>query len=418
MSEGKMTRRDFLATTAAVGATFVAPGFLRASQGRSTIRVGLIGCGGRGTGAVMDAVGTGEDVVLYAMADVFEDRLAGSANYLKEQLKERYQVEGRRFVGFDAYKAVMEQDLDVVILTTPPGFRPAHLSAAIEAGKHVFMEKPVAVDGPGIRQVLEAADAARQRGLNIVAGTQRRHDVAYREAMERIHAGAMGDVVAAYCYWNQGGLWMNPRKPEWSDMEWQLRNWLYFTWLSGDHIVEQHVHNLDVVNWGMGSHPVKAMGVGGRQVRTDPAYGHIYDHFAIEFEYENGVRMLSMCRQQEGTASRVAEHLVGTKGTSNANTWIQGEQPWRFDGERPNPYVEEHRHLIQALRGGSYINEGRQVAESTLTAILGRMAAYTGQEVTWEQALNSKENLMPEKLVFGPLPVPPVAMPGKTKIEV
>ncbi len=413
-----MTRRDFLATTAAVGATFVAPGFLRASQGRSTIRVGLIGCGGRGTGAVMDAVGTGEDVVLYAMADVFEDRLAGSANYLKEQLKERYQVEGRRFVGFDAYKAVMEQDLDVVILTTPPGFRPAHLSAAIEAGKHVFMEKPVAVDGPGIRQVLEAADAARQRGLNIVAGTQRRHDVAYREAMERIHAGAMGDVVAAYCYWNQGGLWMNPRKPEWSDMEWQLRNWLYFTWLSGDHIVEQHVHNLDVVNWAMGSHPVKAMGVGGRQVRTDPAYGHIYDHFAIEFEYENGVRMLSMCRQQEGTASRVAEHLVGTKGTSNANTWIQGEQPWRFDGERPNPYVEEHRHLIQALRGGSYINEGRQVAESTLTAILGRMAAYTGQEVTWEQALNSKENLMPEKLEFGPLPVPPVAMPGKTKIEV
>ncbi|GIV01651.1 MAG: dehydrogenase [Fimbriimonadales bacterium] len=413
-----MTRRDFLATTAAVGATFVAPGFLRASQGRSTIRVGLIGCGGRGTGAVMDAVGTGEDVVLYAMADVFEDRLAGSANYLKEQLKERYQVEGRRFVGFDAYKAVMEQDLDVVILTTPPGFRPAHLSAAIEAGKHVFMEKPVAVDGPGIRQVLEAADAARQRGLNIVAGTQRRHDVAYREAMERIHAGAMGDVVAAYCYWNQGGLWMNPRKPEWSDMEWQLRNWLYFTWLSGDHIVEQHVHNLDVVNWAMGSHPVKAMGVGGRQVRTDPAYGHIYDHFAIEFEYENGVRMLSMCRQQEGTASRVAEHLVGTKGTSNANTWIQGEQPWRFDGERPNPYVEEHRHLIQALRGGAYINEGRQVAESTLTAILGRMAAYTGQEVTWEQALNSKENLMPEKLEFGPLPVPPVAMPGKTKIEV
>ncbi len=413
-----MTRRDFLATTAAVGATFVAPGFLRASQGRSTIRVGLIGCGGRGTGAVMDAVGTGEDVVLYAMADVFEDRLTGSANYLKEQLKERYQVEGRRFVGFDAYKAVMEQDLDVVILTTPPGFRPAHLSAAIEAGKHVFMEKPVAVDGPGIRQVLEAADAARQRGLNIVAGTQRRHDVAYREAMERIHAGAMGDVVAAYCYWNQGGLWMNPRKPEWSDMEWQLRNWLYFTWLSGDHIVEQHVHNLDVVNWAMGSHPVKAMGVGGRQVRTDPAYGHIYDHFAIEFEYENGVRMLSMCRQQEGTASRVAEHLVGTKGTSNANTWIQGEQPWRFDGERPNPYVEEHRHLIQALRGGAYINEGRQVAESTLTAILGRMAAYTGQEVTWEQALNSKENLMPEKLEFGPLPVPPVAMPGKTKIEV
>jgi predicted dehydrogenase len=352
------------------------------------------------------------------MADVFEDRLTGSANYLKDQLKERFQVENRRFVGFDAYRSVMEQDLDVVILTAPPGFRPSHFSAAVQAGKHVFMEKPVAVDGPGIREVFEAADAAQSRGLNVVAGTQRRHDVAYRSAMERIHDGALGEIVAAYCYWNQGGLWMNPRKPEWSDMEWQLRNWLYFTWLSGDHIVEQHVHNLDVVNWAMGSHPVKAVGVGGRQVRTDPAYGHIYDHFAIEFEYENGVRLLSMCRQQEGTASRVEEHIVGTKGRSNANTWIQGEQPWRFDGERPNPYVEEHRRLIQALRGGAYINEGRQVAESTLTAILGRMAAYTGQEVTWEQALQSKESLMPEKLEFGPLPVPAVAMPGKTKIEV
>lgn len=413
-----LTRREFLTTSAAMGATLVAPSLLRASGGRATLRLGLIGCGGRGTGAVMDAVAADGDVVLYAMGDVFEDRLRGSEQYLRSQIKEKVQVvKERMFVGFDAYRAVVESGVDVVILTAPPGFRPAHLAAAVAAGKHVFTEKPVAVDAPGVREVFRASDEAKAKGLAIIAGTQRRHDIAYRHAMERIHSGAIGEIVAAYCYWNQGGLWMNPRKPEWTDMEWQLRNWLYFTWLSGDHIVEQHVHNLDVVNWAMQAHPVKAVGVGGRQVRTDPAYGHIYDHFAIEFEYANGVRVLSMCRQQDGTASRVAEHIVGTKGTSNANTYISGESAWRFEGDRPNPYVEEHKRLFEGIRGGALLNEGRQVAESTMTAILGREAAYTGQEVTWEQALNSEQRIAPAKLEFGPLPVPEVAMPGKTKVS-
>jgi predicted dehydrogenase len=323
-------------------------------------------------------------------------------------------VGNRSFLGFDAYKEVITSGVDVVILTAPPAFRPAHFRFAVENGKHVFMEKPIATDAPGVRSVMESSDLATAKRLCVVAGTQRRHDVAYREAIQRIQDKQIGDVVALYCYWNQGGLWMVPRKPEWTDLEWQLRNWLYFTWLAGDHIVEQHIHNIDVCNWVKGEHPVKAMGVGGRQVRTDPAYGHIYDHFAIEFEYADGVKMLSMCRQQDGTSARVGEHVVGTRGTSNANTYLKGEKPWEFKGERPNPYVLEHRNLLTAIRGGRYINEGRQVAESTLTAIMGRMAAYTGLEVTWEQAYNSQESLVPEKLEFGPMPVPPVAMPGKT----
>jgi predicted dehydrogenase len=235
--------------------------------------------------------------------------------------------------------------------------------------------------------------------------------------MKRIREGEMGDVVACYAYWNQGGLWMHPRKPEWSDLEWQLRNWLYFTWISGDHIAEQHIHNIDVCNWAVGKHPVKAISLGGRQVRTNPAYGHIFDHFATEFEYDDGVKMISMCRQIDGTASRVEERIVGTKGTSNANTWIKGEKSWRWDGDRPNPYMLEHKNLFESIATGNPINEGRQVAESTLTAIMGRMAAYTGQEVTWEQALNSQENLMPERLEMGmALAVAPVAIPGQTKL--
>ena len=304
-----------------------------------------------------------------------------------------------------------------MILTTPPGFRPIHLAAAVEAGKHVFMEKPVAVDGPGIRSVLDSALKAKVQGLNIVAGTQRRHDVAYLACMERIHNGNIGEIQAAYCYWNQGGLWMNPRQEKWSDMEWQLRNWLYFTWIGGDHICEQHIHNLDVINWAMQGHPVKAMGMGGRQVRTDPAYGHVFDHFAIEYEYATGAKLVSMCRQIDGTASRVSEHIVGSKGSTNANTSIKGEKPWRWEGDRPNPYVVEHTHLIEAIRGGRVLNEAVRVAESTMTAIMGRMTAYTGQEVTWEQAMASQESLMPEKMEFGPLPVAPIPMPGTTKLS-
>lgn len=414
-----MTRRDFIKTSAAATATVLLPSGVFA-QGSDTIKVGLIGCGGRGTDAVRNAFEADKGITLWSMGDVFKDHLDGSVNAINDLKKpEQMKVTAdRQFIGFDAYEKVIASGVDVVILTTPPAFRYVHLKAAIDAGKHVFMEKPVAVDATGIRSVMESSDKAKAKGLAIVAGTQRRHDLAYNECMKRIHGGEMGDIVACYAYWNQGGLWMHPREKGWSDVEWQLRNWLYFTWLSGDHIVEQHIHNMDVCNWAMKGHPIKATSLAGRQVRTDPAYGHIFDHFATEFEYENGVKMNSMCRQIDGTASRVAEQIIGTKGTSNANTSIKGEKNWKWDGERPNPYMLEHRDLINSIRSGKPLNEGRQVAESTMTAILGRMAAYSGQEVTWEAALASTVSLMPPNLEMGmTLSVPPVAIPGQTKPE-
>jgi predicted dehydrogenase len=414
-NQNELSRRDLIAKTAVAGAAMAVPSFVFAGS-QAQIKVGLIGCGGRGTGAAQDNIEADSSTVLWAMGDVFPDRLNGSRDGLKK-LGDRYKVtDDRAFSGWDAYKKVIASGVDVVILTTPPAFRPMHLKAAIDAGKHVFMEKPVATDAPGIRSVMESSDIAASKKLSIVAGTQRRHDFAYRGAMERIHNGDIGDVVALYAYWNQGSLWMNPRQEGWSDMEWQLRNWLYFAWLSGDHITEQHVHNLDVCNWAMKGHPVKATSLGGRQVRTDMAYGHIFDHFATEYEYANGVKMLSMCRQIDNTASRVSEHIVGSKGTSNAQS-IKAAKAWRFEGDRTNPYVQEHKHLIASIKEGKPINEGRQVAESTLTAIMGRMSAYTGQEVSWEQALNSEEKLVPANLSFGQLETPAVAIPGKTLLK-
>lgn len=388
------------------------------AQGSDTLKVGLIGCGGRGTGAIIDSMNADPAIKLWAMGDVFRHRIDDCLKTVNDQQKGRADVANdRMFVGFDAFEHVLKTGVDLVILATPPAFRATHLKAAITAGKHVFMEKPVAVDAPGVRSVIESSAMAKQKGLAIVCGTQRRHDLAYLEAMKQIHAGAIGDVVAVYAYWNQGGLWMNPREAAWGDMEWQLRNWLYFTWLSGDHIVEQHVHNLDIGNWAMNGHPVKATCLGGRQVRTDAAYGHIFDHFATEYEYENGVKMSSMCRQIDGTASRVSEHIIGTKGSSNGNTWIKGEKSWKWDGERPNPYMLEHKDLIASIRSGKPLNEGQRIAETTMTAILGRMSAYSGQEVTWEQAMASDVSLMPTTLSMdAKLTVPPVAVPGKSPI--
>lgn len=416
-----VTRRDFLKTGASVAAgtaALLASGNYAFAQGTGKIRVGVVGCGGRGTGAAGDCANSAPGVEIVALGDVFKDRVDGARDNLKNSLKDKFKVtDANCFVGFDAYKQVIAAPVDLVILATPPGFRAMQLEAAVNAGKHVFMEKPVAVDPTEVRQVIAASDLAAQKKLAVVTGTQRRHQAPYVETMKRVHAGAIGDIVSAQCYWNQGGLWMNARKPEWSDMEWQLRNWLYFTWLSGDHIVEQHVHNLDVINWVMQAHPVKALSLGGRQVRTDPAYGHVYDHFTTEYEYPNNVKVLSMCRQIDGTASRVEERVQGTKGTTNCAGSIRGESAWRFEGESPNPYVQEHTDLIASIRAGKPLNEGRRIAESTLTAIMGRMSAYTGQEVTWDQAMNSKLSLMPAKLEMGPMPVPPVAVPGKTPLE-
>jgi predicted dehydrogenase len=416
-----VSRRGFVAGTAAVGAAAVVASMgtnFAHAAGSDRIKVALIGCGGRGTGAAKDNAAASPRIQIQVMADVFPDHIENSKKQLKE-LGDQYAVtDDKTFVGFDAYQKALATDVDLVILATPPGFRPTHLKAAAEAKKHIFAEKPCASDATGVRTVLEAAEIQRKNGLGLVVGTQRRHDVGYVETIKRIHNGAIGDIVAGNFYWNQGSLWMKPRQPNWSDMEWQLRNWLYFTWLSGDHIVEQHVHQIDVMNWVMGTHPIAAYAQGGRQVRTDPAYGHIFDHFYIEYEFPGGVRISCMCRQQDNTDARVSEHVVGTLGTSNVASSITGKNKWRFDRPKdaPGPYQQEHIDLIESITSGQPLNEGHRIAESTLTAIMGRMSAYTGKRVSWEQAMESKENLMPGKLEMGSLPVPAVAVPGKTPL--
>ncbi|HEV2351473.1 MAG TPA: Gfo/Idh/MocA family oxidoreductase [Terriglobia bacterium] len=419
---GRPSRRDFLKTSTAalaggVAATFGVVPAVHAA-GSDEIRVGLIGCGERGTGASQNVLESSPGVKLVAMGDVFKDHIEKSLKNL-EKFADKIDVpEDRQFVGFDAYEKVLASDVNYVILATPPGFRPLHLKTAVAAGKNTFAEKPVGVDGPAIRSVLETYQDALSKGLAIGVGTQRRHQTGYLETLKRIHDGAIGDITEARVYWNQGPIWVHPRQEGWSDMEWQLRNWYYFTWLCGDHIVEQHVHNLDVANWAIGSHPIRAVGLGGRQVRTGPEYGNIYDHFAVDYEYDKGFRVASYCRQIPNCENNVSEALAGTKGFCQVNKYsITGTHTWKFHGEDNKPYVQEHTDLIAAIRAGKPYNELKQVAESTLTAILGRMAAYTGKAVTWEQALNSKEDLMPPKVDWdASLAVAPVAMPGQTEL--
>ncbi len=422
-----VSRRTFLQTTAAAAAAMAWPGGVHLS-GSQVIRVGLIGCGGRGTGAAGDCLRGAEGVELVALGDLAPDRLASCRVQLDKLAASNAEVGAKLkvtdelcFTGFDAYKKVLATDVDLVILATPPGYRPQHLAAAVDAGKHIFAEKPVAVDAAGIRLVLATYEKARTKGLGIGVGTQRRHQADYRETIGRLHDGAIGDIMSGQVFWNQGGLWSRDRLPEWTDAEWQIRNWLYFTWLSGDHIVEQHVHNLDVANWVLGAHPVKATGVGGRQFRTDAKYGHIYDHFAVDYEYANGARIMSMCRQIPGSANRIGEWFIGTKGQSNAAREIHGANAWTYTQpeRRPNGYVQEHTDLVASIRSGSPYNELKQVAESTMTAIMGREAAYTGQEMTWEGVLNAQQDLTPPvgQEAYGSLAVPPVPMPGRTKLE-
>ena len=419
------TRRDFVKATAIVAGGAIPLGMVATSAygaGSDQLKAGLIGCGGRGTGAAFNILQASDQVRLVALADVFRDRLDGcGTNLLSETHANRDQVQlidDRCYVGFDAYQQLVNSDVDLVLLATPPHFRPMQFEAAINAGKHVFMEKPVAVDPTGIRKVIASAAEADRKNLSVVAGTQRRHEARYLALMQRIHGGKIGDIISARCYWNQCGLWVKEQRPAWSDMEWQIRNWLYFTWLSGDHIVEQHVHNLDVCNWAIGSHPIKCAGMGGRQVRTAPKYGHIFDHFAIEYEYPNGVVMHSYCRQIDGCTVQVAEAIHGSTGrtwSGSGRAEILGQRPWRFDAQNPNPYVVEHNDLIASITNdGPHLNEAKRVAESTLTAIMGRLSAYTGQEITWDKALNSQLDLSPPAYEFSSLPTPEVAVPGRT----
>ena len=415
-----MKRREFIKTTAAVSLAAAMPRLPEAyASGSDTIRVGVVGCGGRGTGAAIDCLTSTPGVEVVAMYDLFLDRIVSSLTAIKEKHPDKVKVTPERmFTGFDGFKKLSAlPDVNLVIMASPPGFRPMQLKAAVEGGKNVFMEKPVAVDPVGIRSVLASSDLATKKGLAIVAGTQRRHQARYLEIMKRIQEGAIGELVGGQCYWNQGDLWVKQREPGMSEMEWQCRNWLYFTWLSGDHIVEQHVHNIDVVNWAFQALPVKVMGMGGRQARTGPEFGNIFDHFAVEYEYPNGARVMSMCRQTKGAADRVEERLVGTKGVAFGYGEINGASPWKFEGEEINPYVQEHADLIAAIRGGKPLNEARRVAESTMCAIIGRMSAYTGRAINWDWAMNSSLlDLTPKNFEFGPNPADPVAVPGFTPL--
>ena len=424
------SRRDFLKTsTAAMGGALVGGLSLARgahAAGSDLLKIGLIGCGGRGTGAAANALNADKNAKLYAMGDAFDDRLKGSLGGLKQQYGERVDVDGsRQFVGFDAYEKVIASGVDVVLLAEPPHFRPIHLKAAIDAGKHVFCEKPVAVDAPGIRSVLASCEEAAKKNLNVVSGLCWRYHRGVKETMQRVLDGAIGDVLAMQETYLTGLLWHRGHKPDDTEMRYQLRNWYYFTWLSGDFNTEQHVHSLDKALWAMHDEPPqRAWGLGGRQVRTDPLYGDIYDHHAVVYEWPNGARCYSYCRQQGGCYGDVSDHFLGTKGQADIlKHKIDGANPWKFTGEGGNMYDLEHEALFGAIRAGKPINNGVYMARSTMLAIIGRMVDYTGQALTWEEAMNSKQALVPSAYTWeGEPPTKPgadgkypVAMPGVTK---
>ncbi len=426
------SRRQFLGASAAVGGA-LASGLLVPrsvhAAGNDEIKIGLIGCGGRGTGAAGQALSTKGPVKLVAMGDAFDFRLQNSLQELskKAPLASRIDVpKERQFVGLDAFDKVLASDVDLVILATPPGFRPQHLAAAIAAGKNVFMEKPVAIDPAGVRSVLESTRQAKQKNLAIGVGLQRHHQNTYRETIQRLQDGAIGDIHTMRAYWNSRGVWTNRGRANKrpgidTEMKYQIDNWYYFTWLSGDHICEQHIHNLDVCNWLKNGFPVRAEGMGGRQVRTGPDTGEIFDHHAVEFEYADGSRMFSFCRHIPGCWDSVSEHCQGSKGNADisaARISVNNEDEWRYRGPKNNPYQTEHDDLFAAIRKGDPYNEGEYGAMSSMTAVLGRMATYSGKMIDMELALKSTLKLGPEEgFTFETTPpTPEVAVPGLTDV--
>jgi len=410
-------RREFVKqTTLLAGGLLAMPILSRAnyfSGANGVIKIALIGCGGRGTGAATQALSTKENVELVAMADAFPDRLKDSYNDIKEALGDKASrvnvPESNKFIGFDAYKQAIAL-ADVVILATPPGFRPIHFEEAVRQGKHVFMEKPVATDPAGIKKVLEAAAVAKTKKLNVVVGLQRRYQNSYRELYKRFQDGMIGDMLSAQVWWNQGALWVKPRKPEYTEMEYQMRNWYYFNWLCGDHIVEQHIHNIDVGNWFMGATPVTASGMGGRAVRTGKEFGEIFDHHFVEYRYANGVVMNSQCRHWKDAPSKVDEEIVGTKGRIYCDKAQivdhKGKVLYQFDKKKENnPYQTEHDELFAAIAKGEYkFADAERGAHTTLSAIIGRLATYSGQVIDWNVALNSGLDLHPKTYSFDAAP--------------
>jgi len=435
-----MLRRTFLRTSLPAAGAIAALGTSRvlgATQGSDTIRVGIIGCGGRGTGAgknCLDAA-KGQGVAITAVADLFP-RQAEAAG------KQFSVAPDHVFSGFDCYEKLLKTDVHMVILTGPPGFRPTHFKAAVEAGKHIFMEKPVAVDPVGCRSIIESSKMAAQKKLSVICGTQRRHQTSYIETMKRVHGGDIGELVGGQCYWLGSGIWFRKKEgftANLSDIEWQCYNWYHWDWLSGDQVVEQHIHNIDIMNWCFNGPPKKFMARGGRAnrdaeimplVKDSPDFarmgetnghpnilGNIYDHTAGELEYANGVRILSMGGHTPKSAGRVGERIVGTKGVSNCADTITGEKPFSFKGDETNPMILEHVDLIKSIRAGDAANEGIRMAETTLTAIGIRMAAYTGREFSFEWLMNSsKLDIFPKEIKPGPGTFPPIAIPGFTQL--
>jgi predicted dehydrogenase len=442
------SRRTFLKTSSALvgGAVLTGVGaqIARGAHpgGSDEIKIALIGCGGRGTGAATQALATKGKVTLWAMADAFANNLQACLGNINKEV-ERGRRDGdplfkdstvnvpteRQFDGFDAYRQAIDSGVDMLVIATPPHFRPIHFDAAVEAGKHIFMEKPLATDAPGVRRILATNEKAKAKNLMVAVGLQRRHDPRYVETIKRIHDGAIGDVVCTRVYWNDRGLWVRNREPNYTEMEYQMRNWYYFTWLCGDHIVEQHIHNLDVGTWIHGAHPIEAQGMGGRQVRTGKEYGQIFDHHAVEYTFADGTKMFSQCRHIEGCASEVREHAHGSKGTLDIDDQAGGriktkDGNWKSPGPKLDNHHQEHHDLFAALRDGRTYNEVQYGAESTMTAILGRMATYSGKVIKWEDALNKGLDLSPHTYDFTATPsvVPdkdgfyPVPVPGKFEV--
>jgi predicted dehydrogenase len=435
-----LNRRSFVKTSGLVaGSMMLAPSLVSAKAhvaGADTIKIGLIGCGGRGTGATVQALNSGQNVQLVAMCDAFRDNLDKSykriVNSLMDDGKDAKAMinvpEGNKFDGFEGYKKVIEL-CDVVVIATPPGFRPMHFEEAIRQNKHVFMEKPVAVDAPGVRKVLEVAAEAKKKKLNVVVGLQRHYQKVYQGWVEQLQNGVIGDIILSRVYWNSAGVWVRKRKPGQTEMEYQMRNWYYFNWLCGDHITEQHIHNLDVSNWVKQAYPVKAMGMGGREVRNGKDHGEIFDHFAVEYEYADGSIMSSQCRHIKGCMNRVTESFHGTNGTAPKPGVIKTKNGYKLmdynSKKDPNPYQVEHDVLFAAVAKGEYkFEDAENAAKSTMTSILGRMATYSGQVVTWDDAINSNIDLSPERYAWDANPkVMPdangnyaIPIPGVTKV--
>ncbi|MDZ4857561.1 MAG: Gfo/Idh/MocA family oxidoreductase [Candidatus Hydrogenedentes bacterium] len=427
-SSTRPTRRDFMRAAGSAAAAAATTRILAANSVYAAesdiLRVGLIGCGGRGTGAAQQALMADPNTRLVAMGDLFGDKLEGSLNKLKSYppIADRVQVDAdHQFSGFDAYKHVVDS-VDVVLLGETPAYRPMNFRYAIEQGKHCFVEKPVAVDPAGVRSVLESCKMAAEKNLSVVSGLCYRYHHAKRDIMKHIHDGEIGDVVAMQTVYNTGTPWQpKDRQPEWTDMEYQNRNWYFYNWLSGDFNVEQHIHSLDKLAWVMGDEPpVRIWANGGRAVRTDEKYGNIYDHFNTVYEYANGVRGYSSCRQWDNTDTEVSDTIMGTLGVAQLMT----HEITRRDGknwahvptDKDDMYQNEHNEFFAAIRKGTPINNGEYMCKSTLMGIAARMAAYTGKILTWEEAWNSPLNLMPEKLEFGPAPQTPIARPGETKL--